>query len=119
MTKSSQHQPLSVLIIEDDADTRANLSDILELDQHRVAMAATVAEALARRDWEEIAIILLDRMLPDGTAEDVLPKLRDLAPAAEVVIVTGYRDLEGALACIQQGAADYILKPIKIGRAHV
>lgn len=112
MTKSSQHQPLSVLIIEDDADTRANLSDILELDQHRVAMAATVAEALARRDWEEIAIILLDRMLPDGTAEDVLPKLRDLAPAAEVVIVTGYRDLEGALACIQQGAADYILKPI-------
>jgi two-component system, LuxR family, sensor kinase FixL len=105
-------KPLTVLVIEDDADTRANLSDILELDQHQVESAATIADARARSDWADIAIILLDRKLPDGNAEDFLPELRKLAPAAEVVIVTGYRDLEGALACLHQGAADYILKPI-------
>src|SRR5687767_8793210 len=106
------HEPLHVLVIEDDADTRANFSDILELDRHYVETAATFAEARARDDWSDISIILLDRNLPDGNAEDLLPQLRQMAPAAEVLIVTGYRDLEGALACLHQGAADYILKPV-------
>jgi hypothetical protein len=105
-------QALHVLVIEDDADTRANLSDILELDEHRVETAATIAEAKARTDWNDISIILLDRKLPDGNAEDLLPQLREMVPAAEVLIVTGYRDLEGALACLQRGAADYLLKPV-------
>lgn len=104
--------PLSVLIIEDDADTRANLSDILELDQYPVELASTFAEARARPNWNDISIILLDRKLPDGNAENILPELRQLAPAAEVIVITGFRDLEGALACLHQGAADYILKPI-------
>ena len=43
--------PIDILVIEDDADTRANLRDILELDDHRVATAGTAAEALARDDW--------------------------------------------------------------------
>src|SRR5207302_1984827 len=49
---------------------------------------------------------------PDGTAEEVLPRLRRLAPEAAIIIVTGYADLEGAIAAIRQGAADYLLKPI-------
>ena len=57
-------------------------------------------------------MILLDRELPDGHAQQLLPKLKRQAPGAEILIVTGYRDLEGALACLREGAADYILKPI-------
>ena len=41
--------PLDILVIEDDADTRDNLRDILELDDHRVATAGTAAEALRPR----------------------------------------------------------------------
>jgi PAS domain S-box-containing protein len=106
------HEPLHVLIIEDDADTRANLTDILELDQHRVETAGSHAEALARDNWSEISMVLLDRELPDGHAQQLLPQLKRHAPGAEILIVTGYRDLEGALACLREGAADYILKPI-------
>jgi PAS domain S-box-containing protein len=106
------HEPLHVLIIEDDADTRANLTDILELDNHHVETAGSQAEALARKDWSEISMILLDRELPDGHAQQLLPKLMRQAPGAEILIVTGYRDLEGALACLRAGASDYILKPI-------
>ena len=40
--------PLDILVIEDDADTRDNLRDILELDDHRVATAGSAAEAMAR-----------------------------------------------------------------------
>ncbi len=41
--------PLDILVIEDDADTRDNLRDILELDDHRVTTAGSAAEAMARR----------------------------------------------------------------------
>ena len=40
--------PLDILVIEDDADARDNLRDILELDDHRVTMAGSAAEAMAR-----------------------------------------------------------------------
>jgi two-component system, LuxR family, sensor kinase FixL len=104
--------PLHVLVIDDDADTRANLRDILELDDYHVHTAASVAEALNRRNWSEFFAIMLDRKLPDGSAEDLLPRLKQLAPDAAIMIVTGYADLEGAITAIRQGAADYITKPI-------
>src|SRR5437867_810977 len=103
---------LRFLIIVDDPDARANLQDIVEMDDCEVATAGSFAEALARRDWPTFDAIILDRRLPDGTAEEFLPKLRQLAPAAAIVIVTGYADLEGAIAALRYGAVDYILKPV-------
>jgi PAS domain S-box-containing protein len=104
--------PLHILVVDDDADTRGNLCDILEMDGHQVQTAGTAAEALGRRDWSRLGAVILDRRLPDGTAEDLLPELRRLAPDAAVLIVTGYADLQGAIAALRQGASDYILKPV-------
>jgi signal transduction histidine kinase len=101
-----------VLIIEDDPDTQANLQDILELDGYRVEVAASVQETLVERDWSELFAIILDRRLPDGTADILLPKLRELAPRAAVIVVTGFADLDGAVAVIRHGIADFIPKPI-------
>ncbi len=67
-------------MVEDDADTRANLRDILELDDHRVETAGTAAEALGRGDWSTFSAILLDRRLPDATADELLPRLRGWRP---------------------------------------
>jgi len=101
-----------VLVVDDDPDTRSNLCDILELDHYRIETAGTAAEALERNDWSRVSAILLDRRLPDSNAEELLPRLRQLAPDTAILIVTGYADLHGAIAALQQGAADYILKPI-------
>lgn len=101
-----------VLIIEDDEDTRANLCDILEIDGYRVETAGTVRAALQRTNWTDISIIILDYRLPDGNAETLLPKLRELAPQAAVVISTGMGGLSGAILAVRQGAADYIVKPL-------
>lgn len=103
---------MHVLVIEDDEDTRANLRDILELDDYFVETAGSAAEALSRSDWTPISAILLDRKLPDSDGEELLPRLRKLAPDAAILIVTGHADLEGAITAIRQGAADYITKPI-------
>jgi PAS domain S-box-containing protein len=103
---------LRVLVVDDDPDQRVNLCDILELDGYHIETAGTVAEVSARRDWSTIDAVLLDRRLPDGTAEELLPRLRQRAPDVAVLIVTGYSDLQGVIAALRQGAADYILKPI-------
>lgn len=100
------------IVIEDDDDARANLSDILELDGFDVVTAGTAADALARSDWPQISVVVLDRKLPDGNALDILPRIREMAPQASIVIVTGYADLDGAITALRYGAADYILKPI-------
>jgi two-component system sensor kinase FixL len=104
--------PLHVLVVEDDADTRANLCDILELDGYRAETAGTVAEALNRNNWSEITTIILDYKLPDGSAETLLPQLRQLAPKAAVIVSTGVAGLNGAILALQHGAFDYILKPL-------
>jgi two-component system, NtrC family, sensor histidine kinase HydH len=104
--------PPRVLVVDDDADTLANLRDILELDDWRVETAATAAEALAHGDWSGYTAVLLDRHLPDGTADDLLPRVRELAPDAALVIITGYADVDGAVSALRHGAADYIIKPI-------
>jgi len=103
---------LHVLIVEDDEDASQNLRDILELDDYHVQTAASAAAALGRTDLTCFFAILLDRKLPDGMAEGFLPQLKERAPQAEVVIATGFADLESAVAMLRLGAADYILKPI-------
>ncbi len=103
---------IRVLVVDDDEDTRANLCDILELDGYVVEMAGSAAEALHRQSWSDLTAILLDRKLPDGNAEELLPRLKLLAPHSAILIITGYSDLEGAIAAIRGGASDYLVKPV-------
>jgi PAS domain S-box-containing protein len=109
---SSYGATFSALVIEDDADTRANLQDILELDDWRVETAGTAREVLSRSNWSDISVVILDRKLPDGDAEQLLPEIKRLAPRASIIIVTGYADLNDAILALRYGAADYLLKPI-------
>jgi signal transduction histidine kinase len=106
---------MRILVVEDDPDTRANLRDILEMDGHEVDEADSIAKALDRSNWADYGAILLDRRLGDGQAEQLLPKLRLLAPRAATIIATGYADLDGTINALREGAWDYILKPINPG----
>ena len=104
--------PFTVLVVDDDADTRLNLCDILHLDGFHVEAVGTAADALARHDWGRYGAILLDHRLPDGSADELLPQLCQLAPDAAVVIVTGFADVPATISAFRLGAADYVLKPI-------
>lgn len=108
----SEATPFTLLVVDDDADTRQNLRDILEHDGYRVEAAGTAAEALARNDWSRYGAVVLDPNLPDGAAVHLLRQFRRLAPNAAVVIVTGSADVQATIAAFRLGAADYILKPI-------
>ena len=104
--------PLSLLVVEDDPDTRSNLTDILEMDGYRVQAAESFRQARREARWDEYFAIVLDRKLPDGNSEEFLPELRQLAPQAAIVIVTGFDELTGAIAALRNGASDYLIKPV-------
>jgi two-component system, LuxR family, sensor kinase FixL len=112
---SEVHAPpdaLHVLLIEDDADTRANLADILELDGHRLTGASTFSQACELAAWDDVGTVILDWQLPDGNAGEFLPHIHALAPQAPVVVVTGHPDVNHAIQALRRGAYDFILKPI-------
>lgn len=103
---------IRVLVIEDDHDEQVNLNDILRMDGHELVIVETASEALDRNDWESYAAIILDWTLPDGTAENLLPQLRDRCPDASILVITGTVGLHGTITAIRHEVADYILKPL-------
>lgn len=103
--------PKRVLVIAGDPGLRAGLRDVLELDGDRIAEAGTAAEALDRDDWSTYAAIILGGDPPDGSAADLLPRLRLAAPNAPVMIVNGPDALRRALTALHPGAAGAVVKP--------
>lgn len=101
-----------LFVVDDDDDTRGNLRDILELDGYRVAEASCAKDLFTLPDWDRVSVILLDRKLPDGNPENLVPRIKALAPQASVIIVTGYADVQTAVSALRLGAADYIIKPV-------
>lgn len=109
-------EPLRILVIEDDADTRANLRDLLELDHYFVQTEGTLAAGLeaakaSSKDSTPWDVLILDRKMPDGNVEDWLPRLKLAASGAALIIITAYADIEGVIAALHGGADDYLLKP--------
>ena len=101
-----------VFVVDDDEDTRLNLRDILELDGYEIAVASCARELFALPDWDRVSLILLDRKLPDGSPEQMMPRIKHQSPQASVIIVTGYSDVTAAVSALRLGAADYIVKPV-------
>ena len=104
---------LAVLIVEDDPATQANLRDILELDSCLIELAGSIRQVTEHDHLEKFAIILLDRLLPDGDGLLLLPFLRDNTPATDVILITGHADLEGAIAALRHNVADFLIKPVQ------
>ena len=101
-----------ILIIEDDADTRTNLSDILQLDGHEVHGAATFKDSVSVTTAHQIGMVIADRRLPDGMIEDFLPQLKANSPNSEIIVVTGLGDMQSTIAALRLGVTDYVIKPI-------
>jgi len=103
--------PERVLIVDDHPLTRDALAALLEQNGFDVAGRAADGET-ALRDAAALApdLILLDLSMPGMTGLEALPRLREAAPAAEVVVLTASGTEENLLAAIRGGAAGYLLK---------
>lgn len=109
---SAPPTPTRVLVIEDEVDARENLRDILELDGVHSICVGSLRDGLTALTDEPVDFIILDRRLPDGYAESLLPELRRAAPEAAIVIVTGYADLDSVIVALRENVDDYLIKPV-------
>jgi len=103
-----------ILIVDDDAEFRLNLTEVLMGAGYQTESAASAQEAIARSEAEEFDIILLDFMMPKMNGIDSLLTLRRVRPKAKVIMITAFATVENAVDAIKKGASDYISKPFKI-----
>ena len=103
-----------LLIVEDDAALSEALALHFESLDFRVSRSRTLANTLSLLDANMPDLVLLDQQLPDGAGLDLLSPLKNREPSLPVIVMTGLHDLELAIAAIQQGAYDFIHKPIQI-----
>ena len=101
-----------VMVVEDDPVTRRLLCNAIEHEPSLILNGAfgSVAEAL---DWlkiEEVDLLLTDLGLPDGSGLKIIQACRRLSPSADIMVITMSSDEDQVLACIEAGAAGYVLK---------
>src|SRR3954467_13341059 len=102
-----------VLIVDDQRNMRTTTAFVLQQAGYDVAEAESGEAALARLLAEPFEVVLTDlKMAPlDGIA--VLRGALEIAPATQVIVMTGFGTVESAVAAMQQGAHDYVSKPFK------
>lgn len=101
-----------VLVVDDDTAICALLQDVLSEHVFTVTVCHTGREALSRiESAPDIALVVLDMMLPDTNGLMVLQQLQKLRPALPVVMLTGLGSESDVVVGLEMGADDYICKP--------
>ncbi|HSM91379.1 MAG TPA: sigma-54 dependent transcriptional regulator [Anaeromyxobacteraceae bacterium] len=103
-----------ILIVDDEAPIRRVVGDHLGASGFEVLEAGTCAAGLERFIDGHPDAVVLDHQLPDGTALDLLPRLRALRPFVPVVVVTGHGSIDLAVACVKEGAEQFLTKPAEL-----
>lgn len=103
-----------VLVIDDEPAVRLGVRDFLEAHGFEVVEAdsARAGEEAFRVKRPDVAIV--DYVLPDGDAMEILPRLKALDASAALIILTGHGTIELAVRAIKQGAEHFLTKPIEL-----
>jgi DNA-binding response OmpR family regulator len=103
-----------ILIVDDDAELRANLSEILKNKGYETYEAFSGEEAIKKTETKDFDVILLDLMMPGISGMDVLMELRKVKPKTKIIMITAFATIDNAVEAIKKGASDYISKPFKV-----
>ncbi len=104
-----------ILLVEDHADSARAAADLLRELTYRVAVASSVAEALAAAAREPFDLVLSDLGLPDGSGLDLMRMLRQRY-ALRGIAISGYGMEEDRRASQEAGFVDHLVKPISFER---
>ncbi|MDH3619337.1 MAG: sigma-54 dependent transcriptional regulator [Gammaproteobacteria bacterium] len=106
-----------VLVVDDEADIRALIKDILADESYGVTAAANAAEARSARAARKFDLILLDIWMPDT---DGITLLREWSEGGElncpVVIMSGHGTVDTAVEATRLGAFDFVEKPLSLAK---
>ena len=102
---------ICLLVVDDSPDTRELLERNLSSQGYKVFTAADVAEALSILGKIKIDLVITDLKLPGVSGLDLVRHVRENLKNTEVVMITGYPSVEGAVTAVKSGAEEYLAKP--------
>ncbi|MDE3128551.1 MAG: sigma-54-dependent Fis family transcriptional regulator, partial [Gemmatimonadota bacterium] len=105
-----------ILVVDDEQGVRAALTQLLEFEGYEVRAAASAADGIAEyRRWRP-QLVFLDVKMAGMDGLEALRRLRELDPAAVVVMISGHATIQTAVEATQLGAYDILEKPLDTDR---
>lgn len=101
-----------VLLIDDDPGIRNVLSISLEDAGYRVFAAGDGETGIGICEAESPQIVLTDIHMPGMSGLEVLRRVKEIEPDAEVIVISGFGEIELAIQALQLDASDFIMKPV-------
>jgi two-component system response regulator AtoC len=106
--------PRSVLVVDDEADVRTLLTDLLTEEGYKVRPADTAAKAVAEIEKDLPDLVMMDVQLPDQDGIALLRQLKKEHPELEMIVMTAFGGSSTAIKAMEHGAYDYVTKPFEI-----
>jgi DNA-binding NtrC family response regulator len=104
----------NILLVEDEAAVRFGIRKFLAAKGFEVQEAEGIEAALAAFQAAQPDAVLVDYLLPDGNALELLPRLRELDAEVPVVVMTGHGSIDLAVRAIKEGAEHFLTKPVDL-----
>ncbi|MBN1612126.1 MAG: sigma-54-dependent Fis family transcriptional regulator [Polyangiaceae bacterium] len=101
-----------ILVVDDEANARNALAEILREEGYSVETAADGFKGLARFQESLPDLVLTDLKMPGMDGVELLGKVREIEPTMPVIVMTAYGAVDTAIRAMRAGAVDYLTKPI-------
>jgi DNA-binding NtrC family response regulator len=105
---------LNILLVDDEADLRSSLGQVLREEGHAVDLAADGEAAIARLAARPFHLVVSDVRLPKLDGLSLLRRVRREFPSTEVLLMTAYGTIGDAVSAMKDSAVDYLTKPFDI-----
>ncbi|MHB8854904.1 MAG: sigma-54-dependent transcriptional regulator, partial [Ignavibacteriaceae bacterium] len=103
-----------ILVIDDDQSIRKTLTSYLKKQNYEVLSAENGLNGIEIIKNELPDIVITDIRMPGADGFEVLKKVKEIDPHIHVIIITAFDDMNSTVKAMQQGAYDYIEKPLEI-----
>ena len=103
--------PVRLMVVDDAPDTREVLQRILVSRGFKVFAAESVPEAVRLLESTPVDLVITDLKMPGASGLDLIRHVRENYRDTEVMMITGYPSIEGAVQALKSGAEDYLSKP--------
>lgn len=101
----------TILVVDDVPHTVEVLQRNLSSQGYAVLTAPGVAEALTILENTSVDLVVSDFKMPKADGLELVRHVRENLPDAEVIMITGYPSIEGAVTAVKIGAEEYLAKP--------
>ena len=113
--KGVDSMPPVIFLVDDDDGSRDAMTRTLQRVGYSLEAFASAEEALGKlRDGEQVDAIVSDVRMPGMDGYEFLRAVRADFPNLPFLLVTAYADVEDAVSALQEGADDYLTKPVKV-----